>query len=224
MRAPCARLYPIVYFRRFPLAKKQKTIEDILNRAEETLYTANLGLELARGKNPKSRMAGIRNVIVFGRAVTNILQNIRSIEPKFDEWYQPNVKEMEEDHLMKFFYKARTEILKEGSVAVTSSMNFTGNPMDIILLFKLPPQAKGFFISDTLGGSGWEVETEEGTTEKYYVEIPDNDTRFQIDISIHLAEAPEQFRQVPAADLCERYLGYLSKLTDAAKTHFRAGK
>ncbi len=57
-----------------------RTAEQILKEAEDTLYTAELGLCLMKGRNPKQRMAGLRNLVVFGRAVTNVLQNLRTTE------------------------------------------------------------------------------------------------------------------------------------------------
>ena len=38
--------------------------------------------------DPRTRIDSVRNVIVFGRAVTNVLQNLRSTEGMFDEWYR----------------------------------------------------------------------------------------------------------------------------------------
>jgi len=61
----------------------------VLARAEQTLATAMLGLRLLKEGKPEQRTAGLWNVVVFGRAVTNVLQNLRSTEPSFDEWYAP---------------------------------------------------------------------------------------------------------------------------------------
>jgi hypothetical protein len=202
------------------VAAEDKTVKDVLDRAEDTLYTAKLGLAHVKGNDPRARAAGLRNVVVFGRAVTNVLQNLRSIAPGFDDWYRNHITEMEKDELMRFFYRIRSEILKQGALSVHSSMTFSGNPMEVFKHFKPPPRAKAFFIRDPLGGSGWEVETDQGAIEKYYVQIPDNLPGLQIDINIHLTEAPEQFRDVPAGDLCEKYLGYLSTLIAEAKSRF----
>jgi len=60
----------------------RRTTTDIIRSAEETLKTAEQGLEdLIKGP-PQRKLSGLRNLIV-GRAVTNILQNLRSIEPDF---------------------------------------------------------------------------------------------------------------------------------------------
>ncbi len=57
-----------------------------------------------------------RLLVEFGRAVTNVLQNIRTYDrDRFDRWYEPIQKQMASDPLLKHFYKIRSEILKEGS-------------------------------------------------------------------------------------------------------------
>jgi len=200
---------------------QKKTTNEIISRAEDTLFTVQLGLEHMKGQDPRARLAGLRNLVVFGRSVTNILQNLRSTEPKFDEWYQPYVKEMEVDELMRFFYKLRSEILKEGAVAVHSSMSLNGDPMEVFKHFKAPPRAKSFFIGDRIGGSGWEVEVGEGETEKYYVQFPNEIPGLRVDINIHLSHAPERFEGVPATELCEWYLTYLARMVADAKKVFQ---
>jgi len=36
-----------------------------------------------------------------------------------------------------------------------------------------PPGATSFFIGDELGGTGWEVSQPDGSTEKYYIDLPE---------------------------------------------------
>jgi hypothetical protein len=58
-------------------------------------------------------LLGLFAVVVFGRAVTNALQNLRTFDRQaFDEWYGPWKQEMEEDPLLRWFYKLRSDILK----------------------------------------------------------------------------------------------------------------
>jgi hypothetical protein len=199
----------------------KKTVEEVLARANDTLFTAQLGFEHVKGQDPRARLAGLRNVVVFGRSVTNVLQNLRSIEPKFEEWYQPYVKEMQSDELMRFFYKLRSEILKEGAVEIHSSMTLNGDLMAVFRHFRAPPRAKGFFVGDRIGGSGWEVEVGDSETEKYYVQLPNEIPGLRVDMNIHFSQAPENFKGVPAAELCERYLMYLARMVADAKKMFR---
>lgn len=199
-----------------------RTTQQILKEAEDTLYTAQLGLQLVEGKDPKARIAGLRNVVVFGRAITNVLQNLRStVGNDFDHWYEPKVKEMGEDQVLKYFYKLRSQILKQGSVNTSISMTFTGNPMALMQQYKAPPNAKGFFIGDTLGGCGWEVEVEPGIKEKYYVDVPDNIPGLEMKIDIRLLDAPEELSEQNIQELCVHYLSYLEKMLNEAKNVFK---
>src|SRR5690242_9000890 len=99
----------------------KETTAQILQRARDTLRTAQLGLQDVAAGGPERRLGGLRNLVVFGRAVTNVLQNLRSTEPRFDEWYAKYVVEMKEDPLLRYFYVLRSEILKEGKLPTGSS-------------------------------------------------------------------------------------------------------
>ena len=196
--------------------------ETILKETENTLYTARLGLGLVKGKDPKARIAGLRNLVVFGRAVTNVLQNLRStVGESFDEWYQPKVEEMRNDQVLKYFYKLRSQILKQGTVNTSSAMLLSGNPMALIQKFQAPPGAKAFFMGDNLGGCGWEVEVDEGVTEKYYVDVPDNIEGLEMNINVHLLDAPEKLKEQNIQELSEYYLGYLENLVNEANRVFK---
>jgi hypothetical protein len=48
------------------------------------------------------------NVVVAGRAVTNVLQKLRNRVQGFDDWYKPWQQEMIQDPLLKYLYKLRT--------------------------------------------------------------------------------------------------------------------
>ena len=53
-------------------------------------------------------------MVVFGRSVTNVLQTLRSVDREgFDRWYLPYRKQMEDDALLRYFYRLRSIILKE---------------------------------------------------------------------------------------------------------------
>ena len=197
-----------------------KSTSSVLQRTEETLYTAMLGLKALESSDPRERMAGLRNLIVFGRAVTNVLQNLRSIEPEFESWYSPYVAEMSVDPLMKFFYKLRSEILKQGSLPTGFEMTFSGNPYELIKRSQPPPGAKSFFIGDEIGGSGWEVELPDGSKIKYYVAIPSDLPNFDLTIKLYFSGAPESMRGVHIKELCAKYIAYLDKLTKEAKRKF----
>ena len=83
-----------------------------------------------------------------------------------------------------------------------------------------PPGAKGFFIGDTIGGSGWEIQLPDGSTEKFYVTFPSEISGLDMKVQIHLSDVPDQFREKPVTDLAEEYLGYLDRMVDDASEEF----
>jgi hypothetical protein len=110
--------------------------------------------------------------------VTLALQNLRTVvgADEFDAWYQPHLERMKADDLFAWFHDLRNEILKEGPPATMSNahIEFLGPEEKRRLMANPPPGAIGFFVGDPLGGSGWSVEAEDGTTEKFYVTLPDD--------------------------------------------------
>jgi hypothetical protein len=101
----------------------------ILRRARETLALARRGLAEVRG-HPASRVAGLHNVVVFGRSVSFVLQTLRGVdEARFDKWYAPWQAEMRADPLLNYFSELRTEILKEGLPPVSASVHIESPEM-----------------------------------------------------------------------------------------------
>jgi hypothetical protein len=98
---------------------------DVLRKTREMLRTAQRGLADLLGDDPNMRPVGIYNVAVFGRSVTLVLQNLRTIDrKKFDGWYAPYLEVLSTDPLFyRYFNDLRNEILKEGPPNVTSSMH-----------------------------------------------------------------------------------------------------
>jgi len=176
-------------------------------------------------RDPARRQSGLRNLVVFGRAVTNVLQNLRSTEKSFDEWYQTYVDEMKVDPLMKFFYELRTRILKRGEMAVGNyaHINKFEFPRDMVKFGPPPKKAKGFFIGDQTGGSGWEVEVQPGVVEKYYIDLPGD-----VGVAgLYFHDAPglndtSNIGEKDVVKLSERYLSFLERIVaDAEKTFSR---
>jgi hypothetical protein len=193
----------------------------VMDRVEATLQTAKLGLDDLLDPSRARRMSGLRNLIAFGRSVTFVLQNLRSVAPDFDEWYGPHQDALKADPLMRYFVDARNELEKQGKLSVATSTrlhSFSGE--DIRKLGRPPVGAKSFFMGDQLGGSGWEVELADGSVEKYYVELP-----------LSLVEVRQQFSNLPEAlapelkgasieELSQRYIDRLTALVNEAKAHF----
>lgn len=197
----------------------------IIRSAEETLKTAEQGLkDLIKG-SPERKLSGLRNLVVFGRAVTNVLQNLRSTESDFETWYKRYKEEMRNDPLMKYFYELRSKILKEG-ILETSTRTYIRQlriPEDLAHFDPPPPNVKRFFIGDNLGGSGWEIQLPDGSIEKYYVELPSDIGS----VSLHFPDAPkyhlgQEINDTSIPNLAKLYINYLHQLVEAAKERFKS--
>ncbi|MCF2848867.1 hypothetical protein NH514_16325 [Pseudoalteromonas sp. ACER1] len=199
-----------------------ESISEVLVRTEQTLETAKHGFDDLVSKNKVRRFTGLRNLIVFGRSVTFVLQNLKSVigKDRFDSWYEPHQESMKQDVVMKYFVKLRNELEKQGRLPVSSSARIHNFSSDMISKYKQPPGTVGFFIGDQLGGSGFEVELPDGTKEKYYVEIPSS-----------VAEVTQHFNELPVPDdnelkaqtieqLSEYFLNTLEALLDNARKEF----
>ena len=87
-----------------------------------------------------------------------------------------------------------------------------------------PPGAKGFFIGDQLGGSGWEVELPDGTVAKYYVTVPDH-LQDNIRIRFHFRDAPrthggQVLQDTSVERLAQLYIEYLRNIVAEARAQF----
>ena len=148
------------------MSKDKRTAIEILKETTETLNTARFGMSLVQSEDPNQRKFGLRNIIVFGRAVTNVLQNLRSVDEQFDEWYAPIVDRMKADPVMTHLYKVRSEILKQGKLQSRIHMSGGFSSASLQPLMNAPPPgATSFFLGDPWGGSGWEVTLPNGEVE-----------------------------------------------------------
>ena len=197
--------------------------EKVFFNVEQTLKTAEFGLNELQGDQPERKLAGLRNLAVFGRAVTNVLQKLRSIEPTFDKWYSKYVAEMKNDPLLKYFYKMRSEILKEGFLRTTSSLYIRefNSSTDMERIGIPPPNAKSVFMGDQIGGVGWIVELPDGTEEKYYGTLPSDIGK----LTMFFPESPkkhleENLGKETIDELGQLYFTYLKNMVDSAKQQF----
>lgn len=202
-----------------------RTAEATLANAKAILATAERGLEDLSSDEISARLPGLHNVVVFGRAVTNVLQGLRSsVGEEFDRWYGPKQEEMRNDKLLQHFYKMRSEVLKEGVVRTRVGVQIDYlNTSELQPLMANPPEgATAFFIGDQLGGSGWTVELPDGTFTKFYVKLPE-ELRLQISFHLdkpirrHLGRRPDD---QSAAGLSRLYIDYLRNLVSEAEARF----
>jgi hypothetical protein len=167
----------------------------------------------------------MHNVVVMGRAVTNVLQNLRSKVQDFDVWYQPWQEEMAQDPLLRYLYKLRSEILKKGQEGATSILTIQSASMGEILsmLGQAPPNAISSFVGDYNGGSGWVVQLEDGSTETVYATLPENNN---IRSRLAFENLPSEHLGIPITDdslenICRLYVQYLRRLVEAAEEEFK---
>jgi hypothetical protein len=204
------------------MSNQLMNIKVILQRAEETLQTARYGFEDLIGSNRERMFSGLRNLIVFGRSVTLVLQNLRSvIKDDFDRWYEPEQEKMRNDLLMRYFKNARNELEKQGKLNVGTSVRIHSFSTEDIREFGPPPLgAVGFFIGDQFGGTGWEVQMPNGTKEKYYVELPREIAEIKLQFSNFPESESPELKGKSLEELCQMYLKRLEELLNAAKERF----
>jgi len=130
---------------------------------------------------------------------------------------------MKSDALMKYFYELRSRILKEGLLEVSTEVYIRRLvfPQDLQRFGPPPPNARGFFIGDNLGGSGWEVQLPDGSLEKFYAELPSDIGS----VSLHFPEPPEshlgkEIRDSSIEALSGMYIDYLRGMVQSANKRF----
>jgi hypothetical protein len=202
----------------------ERNTGEVLRRVREILSTCQLGLRDLTGEDPARRIPGLYNVVVFGRATTIAVQNLRNIEDEFEEWYEPHQKAMEDDPLMKYFSRLRNTILKEGGATVSSSLYIEHlDTADLAPLMENPPPgAKSFFIGDNVGGSGWEIELGDGSTAKYYVQLPES---VLMSAQLNFPDPPTEHKGHPVEDtsvenLASLYVDFLVDFVKEAESRF----
>lgn len=204
----------------------REEVAAVLKRAKETLDTAYYGLKLLTSGDPKERSPGLRNVLVFSRSTTFVIQNLRSVVggDQFDSWYTPHQEQMKSDPVMKYFVEARNNLEKQGRLDVGLNTHIKSFSTPDMRKFGTPPAgAKSFFIGDEIGGTGWEVELANGETEKFYVALPESIGSVSQTFIGMPDTVPEELRSLPVEQLSEMVLGNISAVLDDAFRTFLPG-
>jgi hypothetical protein len=201
--------------------ERKSRVREIISQADETLQTSAFGLHLVNLDDPHARKIGLRNTVVFGRAVTNIIQNLRSVVDDFDDWYGPWVTRMKADETMQYLYKVRSEILKKGELKTGITMSI--QQLDTQILMSVvpspPPGATSFIIGDSIGGTGWEIALPNGETEMFYVNVPET-PGLQFKIDVHFAASPLAVRDKTIQQVCTHYVDTLRLIVEDARQKF----
>lgn len=193
------------------------TPREVITGARQALRTAELGYRDAVGDDPSRRISGITNAIVFGRSVTNVIYKLVSRVDNFETWYREQTAEMGADSGFHRLYKMRSEILKEG--AVSTGIHVRIGYIDDSLIHRMrqdaPPGAGDLFVGDETGGSGFLMTLPDGTTEKYYMAMPE-----RASITSTLTVTTADGEQLDVGPLLDRYLARMRKFIDDAERRF----
>ena len=122
----------------------------------------------------------------------------------------------------RYLYDLRTQLLKEGVLGgISASAHIEHFDTRQLAELPRPPGASGFFIGDQLGGSGWIVKLEDGSEERFYVELP---SHWRMKTWGNFVEVSRQLRlrppETPIDRLLSEYVDYLSRLIVEAKRDF----
>ena len=127
----------------------------VATRAGTLLRMVRQGLRDMGDTGEDRILFGFLGVVVFGRSMTLIMQNLRTYDEKaFNEWYTPYEDEMKGDPLMKYFYKLRTKIIHENVPMISILLGGFGDnisPIGSITIegLPLPDRHLGLVLDDT---------------------------------------------------------------------------
>ncbi|MES1954218.1 hypothetical protein [Salinisphaera hydrothermalis] len=198
-----------------------RSVDDILRDARATFETAQLGLDDLDSADGPRRFAGARNVAVFGRSVTFVIQNLNGKVAGFEDWYGPIQERMKGDPVMGYFLELRNRILKQGSLPTTTRVIVAELDAGDTRPWGRPPRgAISRFIGDEYGGSGWMVELSDGSTIPYYVKLPSDKVR----VEQFFAEIPVKFEEAvserPLEELAKEYLAKMAEILSSCEKEF----
>jgi hypothetical protein len=90
-----------------------------VTRAGTMLRMVQQGLRDMQEADQDRILLGFLGVVVFGRSMTLVMQNLRSHDQEaFDSWYSPWQEEMKDDPLMRYFSVLRTKVIHQDAPAI----------------------------------------------------------------------------------------------------------
>lgn len=193
----------------------------ILERAHEALRNMQFSLTSYKATNDENKIIYLRNFITTGRSVTFIIQNLKSHVGKdsFEYWYQPWQNKMSNDEILTTFKNLRNEIEKQGKLDTSLTTHIEHlNSNDLQPLLETPPPyATSFFVGEQIGGSGWEIDYDNGITEKIYVELP---KEVKLTIDFEIVDLLDLENDMTTIEMLEYYYDYLNSIYADAKRTF----
>lgn len=198
--------------------KSLRDTASVLWHVEEVLALVREGLRQMHEPDGIRQAAGLQTVIVFGRAITQALQTLRSVEPGFDSWYAPWMNKLAADVVARRFNIMRSQILKEGRLQTHSTVQIVdAGGLRRLAISQAPEEAEEFFLGDNFGRCGWQKTELDGTVSKVFVTLPPSIAV----ITMHIAGLPIDLLQSPARDVAGQYVAMLSDLVIDAIATFR---
>lgn len=190
-----------------------------LSNASEAIRNMKFSLDNYKQSNNHNKIIHLRNFITTGRSVTFIIQNLKNKvgKDKFNDWYIPWQEKMSGDDVLKTFITIRNEIEKQGKLDTALNIIIEHlNSKDLQPLMENPPPfAKGFFIGDQLGGSGWEINYGNGVTEILYVELPE---KIKVSLDFEIKKLVYLENNKSTLEMLNYYYAYMFTIyTDAQK-------
>ena len=91
-----------------------------VTRAGTMLRMVQQGLRDMQEANQDRILLGFLGIVVFGRSMTLVMQNLRTHDREaFDSWYAPWQEEMKGDSLMRYFCDLRTRVIHRDAPAIS---------------------------------------------------------------------------------------------------------
>jgi hypothetical protein len=99
--------------------REQMAPSQVVTRSGMMLRMVEQGLRDMKDADHDRRLFGFLGVVVFGRSMTLVMQNLRTHDRvAFEDWYRPWQQEMQGDALMKYFSDLRTKVIHQDAPAI----------------------------------------------------------------------------------------------------------
>jgi len=190
---------------------------EVLRDAADALEFVEQALREITDLPGRERLAGIRNLPIWGRVLTWTLQNLRPLigRPEFDGWWSPWRVQLETDPDFAYLYDLRNQIEKEGTVGSLGHVTDLWHQSQV--QGPSPPNTVGIFIDRW--GAGWRVQKPDGTIELFYAQIPE-----PLGSQLFFTEpTTSQHRSPPKASIdviARRYVDLLRQVLESAREEF----
>lgn len=191
------------------------TAEIAIRSATDRLKAARAGVaDMQAG--PDRYQSGMMNAVMLGRTITIALQNMRGSVEGFDEWYQPHQDEMKSDDTMRFFIDLRNRLEKQAITPTYSGVELRGTGNLLRAFGPPPPGAKGQFIGDRYGRSGWVIVLPDGSEDEYFVSLP----KHMVSTEVYFDTEIPELKGIDPIVAITRYLDRLETLISDARSRF----